>query len=295
MRLKKSIPQSEIIYGSSLSGISDNLLSLFSEYGGIQVASLYQVVTQSIIARIDDKPIGIMGRPKPVTNNNILVKDTLRTGNATVATKALSLEDEGVIAVIPIVNTHQEILALLTINEMDYVDYNDKAFDMLSLIGGYLGDSVSNIGLKDGTTSFTRENFNYHIKRSIMDIKKCDIDVSLLVLNIRIKADFNHIYTIARQNSRMLDQFWVPELLDRATTICILMPLTDENGAAKYIKRIKALCSKDNEYFTDSGVSIFVKGLSKNQSSSDVFEYISHVSQNPNDINVIDMKLEKVI
>jgi hypothetical protein len=293
MRLKDSMPQSEINNGSSLSGIADNILSLFGEYGGVQIASLYQVANYDEFAKIDFEPIGIMGRPIPVTNNNSLIQETLRTGNTTVATKQHSPGDEGVIAVIPIVNIHKEVLALLTINEMEYVDYNDKTFDLLTLIGGYLGDAVSNVGLTDGMISFTKENFNYHIKRSLLDIKKCDIDVSLLVLNIRNNNAFNHLYKIVRQNSRILDQLWVPGLLERASTICILMPLTDKSGVDTYIERIKVLCSDKNNGFTGSDLSIFVSGLSKYQSSSDVFEYISHVSQNPDDVNVIDMHLEK--
>jgi hypothetical protein len=295
MRLKESIPQSEINNGSSLSGISDNLLSLFGEYGGVQMASLYQVVNHDEVAKIDDKPIGIMGKPIPVTNKNSLVQETIRTGNTIVATKELSLEDEGVIAIIPIVNTHQEVLALLTINEMEFVDYNYKTFDLLTLIGGYLGDAVSNIGLTDGTISFTRENFHYHIKRALLDIKKCDIGVSLLVLNIRNKVDFNHIYKLIRKNSRILDKFWVPEQLERASTICILMPLTEGSGVVKYVERIKTLYSKSNKCFTDSGISVFVKGLSKNHSSNDVFEYISHVSHNFDDVNLTDIQLENGI
>jgi hypothetical protein len=295
MHLKESIPQSEINTGSSFSGISDNLLSLFSEYGGVQMASLYQVVNHDELAKIDEKPIGIMGKPIPVTNKNTLVQETIRTGNTIVATKELGLEDEGVIAVIPIVNTHQEVLALLTINEMEFIDYNYKTFDLLTLIAGYLGDAVSNIDLTDGTISFTRDNFHYHIKRALMDIKKCDIGVSLLVLNIQNKIDFKHIYKLLRKNSRILDQIWVPEELERASTICILMPFTEGSGVAKYIERIKALYSDNNKCFTDSGISVFVNKLSKNQSSRDVFAYIKHVSQNQDDVNVTDLQLEKGI
>jgi hypothetical protein len=295
MRLKESMPESEINNGTSLSGISNNLLSLFSEYGGVQIASLYQVVNHDDFAKIDDKPIGIMGKPESVTNNNSLVQETLKTGNTIVATNGLSQADEGVIAVIPIVNTHQEVLALLTINEMVFIDYNYKTFDLLTLIGGYLGDAVSNIGLTDGTTSFTRENFNYHIKRSLLDIKKCDIDVSLLVLNIKNKVDFNHIYKIIRQNSRTLDHFWVPEQIESASTICILMPLTEGAGVANYIERIKELYSNNNKCFIDSGISVSVRGLSKNQSSNDVFEYISHVSKNPDNVKTTDRQLYKAI
>jgi hypothetical protein len=295
MRLKESMPQSEINNGSSLSGISNNLISLFGEYGGVQVASLYQVVNLDEYVKIDDEPIGIMGRPIPVTNKNSLVQETLRTGNTIIATKELSQEDEGVIAVVPIVNTHQEVLALLTINDMEFVDFNYKTFDLLTLIGGYIGDAASNIGLTNGTISFTRENFHYHIKRSLLDVKKCDIGVSLLVLNVRNKVDFRHIYEIVRHNSRNLDQFWVPGQLERASTICILMPLTEESGVAKYIERIKTLYSEKNMCFTDSGISVYVKGLSKNQTSRDVLEYISRVSINYDDVDVTDIKLKKAI
>jgi hypothetical protein len=297
VRLKESIPESEINNGSSLSGISDHLLSLFSEYGGIQIASLYQVVNHGQFEKIDDEPIGIIGRPLTVTNKNSLVHEALRTGNTIVATKELCLEDEGVIAVIPIVNTHQEVLAILTINEMEFVDYNYKNFDLLTLIGGYLGDAVSNIGMTDGVVSITRENFNYHIKRSLLDIKKCNIHVCLLVINIKNTKtiDFSYVYKIVRQNSRILDQLWVPEQLERASTICILMPFTGEVGAAKYIERIKAISLEDNVCFVDSGVSIFVKELSKKQSPKDVFEYISSISQHHGKENIIDMQLEKAI
>jgi hypothetical protein len=274
MRLKESIPLSEIQRGSSLSGIADNLFALFGEYGGVQIASLYEVHKHTELVEIGNEPIGIMGSPKPVNNNNVLVRKSLKTGCAVVASKESELNDD-VIAVVPLVNTNNEVLALLTINEMVFVDYNYRTIDLLTLIGGYLGDAVSTTSLVDGEISFTRENFDYHIKRSLIDIKRCDISISLLVFNIKTLDDFQYMYRIVRNNSRKLDQLWVPGRAEYVLTICLLMPLTGESGVGKYISRIENYYRLEkNKNFKDSGINVSTKLLTKDQSSGDLFEYI---------------------
>jgi len=140
LAFREQLSRSEFQDGVPLGGMGDSVLRIFRECGGVQMAALYQVTPPF---GVDPSPAAQLGRPPPLVVSNPLLREAVKTGQ-TVAVQAddYSAAADGVLAVVPLVDVQDQVWGVVTINEMPFVDFQHSSLDLLTIIGGYIGDAI---------------------------------------------------------------------------------------------------------------------------------------------------------
>lgn len=262
-----------------LGGVGESILQIFRECGAVQIAALYQVVSPF---GVDLTPAARLGMPPALVTSNPLVQEVLRTGQ-TVSIKVddFSAAEDGILAVVPLVDVKGQIWGVVTINEMPFVDFQQNStLDLLTIVGGYIGDIIR---VHSGGGKFNQkalaDNFQSQLERCLTDVRRHQLPAGLVTLDVGNQRLPGSLVKQIQAQSRGLDTVWVPGGTDKSGVICTLLPLTDEDGVAIYIQKLKALVKEQDTSLADTDVAVSGKILGAKHSASELIEEIEKIAK----------------
>jgi len=227
--------------GKPLSGIGDQILVLFSNYGSIQTASVYAVSENQ---KLSLQPVACLGNPKPFWPTNPLVREAFKTGNVTsiqILDKELA---QDILVVIPLVDVFQKIWGMVIVNEMPMFALQENTLDLLSLLGGRIGDLIQcrtegNLLGKDVWVEF-----EHGLRRVVEEARNFKIDAAVVVSIFKSEEMCDFFMTRFLSESRALDKVF--NFIDNSgrSIIINLFPLTDDNGLKDFLYRLGLINGK---------------------------------------------------
>ena len=217
---------------------AERILAVFAEYGGVHLAAVYRVTgTSTPVAAA--APAARLGDPPSVSCDNPLLVEALRTGHTVAMTSDHELDGEGVVAVVPLVDVEGRIWGAVTISDLPFVDFHSKTLDLLTVLGGYVGDAFNTLKRVGGEPHERYEAFVMQLKRCLLDARRSALPATLITLRAAHRADFTALVDLMRTQARGLDALWWNA--DSDTEAYVLLPFTDAEGGMNYIERLQAL------------------------------------------------------
>ncbi len=175
------------------------------------------------------------------------------------------------IAVIPVVDEKDNIISILTINNMPFVKFN---MDNILTISLFLSYFFHDINMKDYVQKFESAfcDFDFHkelYKLSLLrkKYKKESTVVVIDILNPDIKEQVNEIIN---KISRSTDIYCIEKL------ILVILPLTSISGAESYINRVKTYIANryPSEYVENINFSVVPVRNTYDETIKDLQEFL---------------------
>lgn len=271
--------------GAPLDGIAEPILDLFSEYGSIQTASVYAVSQNQ---KLKPTALANLGNPPNLWPTNPLLIEALKTGHVTSLQTHDETIDHEVLVVIPLIDIFKKVWGVVVVNEMSMFALQDNTLDLLSLLGGHIGDlikrrSEANLQNKDVWLAF-----EYELRRVIEEVRSFNITAAVLVTIVNNTATSDVYMTRFGAELRGLDKVWGIKDSFGRQIIINLLPLTDETGLKDFLarldlvhavdKRVKTHLAKDCIYQSvNSEVTIYNWILTDQHTPEKILSKISQV------------------
>jgi hypothetical protein len=242
--------------------LGEQMLSLFSEYGGVRTAALYQCVTP--LASTPDRNHGIsllevarLGQVSRLAAENPLLLQVLQSGNAAVAAPEQLSASRGVRAIIPIAAVDGGVWGVVAITEMAFLDYNNRTFELLALIGAYLSDAVNAASIGGDDERRSNITMDGALGRWSSNVHRYGTAVTVALLTSGDERMLSAACSLLRARSRLLDHVWLRPDRPGSTSGIALFPLTDESGVMTCLRRVEEeLYKADGQSFQSAGIRV---------------------------------------
>lgn len=221
---------------------AESVLNLFCEYGDVQIAAVYQCSPSEVIGchtapSLGLKRLAIHGEPHELSPDNPLLQQALRSRKTSVAAPHQLANTDGVRAVTPIVDATGQVWCVVVINEMAAFDYSHKTFELLTLIGDYVGDGFHGESGGDGVSADS--SIVSTVDCWSQTVKQRKVSASLLVLCSEDRTLLSETCELLRKRSRSLDHVWLRECPRGVLHALALFPLTNVSDAMTCMQRIE--------------------------------------------------------
>lgn len=211
------------------------LMSVFAQYGAVQVAGLYGVKDKD---RINPNPIAVHGDMEQLHLFDPLLKLCLETHQLV----SVKLEAQGgddfdgqLLAVVPIVDSHDHLHGVLAIKDMHFMAFQQENLNVLALLGSYIGDMISR------SRSVGESNsgwFLAEMDNAIRFARSNGVQSSLMAIRLKNTDQTQHVSEFLSSNIRSLDSSWQPRSASGGSTVVILLPLINKPQCEAYVQRI---------------------------------------------------------
>lgn len=148
-------------------------------------------------------------------------------------------EQGSLLAVVPLIDVHERIHALVVVTQMPFLDFHRGQLHLLAVLGAQLGDLLHRADVRQGHAS--PADIATGLARWVAQARRNRLTSLLMTLEIPRALAEAHGRTIideAFAQLRALDQGWVFGTRQHATCLHILMPLADERAATAFAERL---------------------------------------------------------
>jgi hypothetical protein len=142
------------------------------------------------------------------------------------------------LAMVPLVDASGHVHAVVAIFDMLFISMQQRTFEALGVLGKHLGDVLAARPVQV-TDSKGWDTFVARLERSHQLAHNTVFPVALLACTVTDVARAPALLAHYGQDARGLDQCWT--VADRLALPVVLkvMPLTDEEGVARYLARLE--------------------------------------------------------
>lgn len=156
------------------------------------------------------------------------------------ATMDQSLTSGGsLLAVVPLVDVHDNIHALVAITEMPFIDFQRGQLHLLAVLGALMGDLL--LDAQHGLQHPPHAAMAPSLARWVNQARRNRLTSLLVTLTLPrhlAQAHGGEIADLVLDQLRALDQGWVIHSDGDALRLHILMPLADARAATPYAERL---------------------------------------------------------
>ncbi|GHE21272.1 PelD GGDEF domain-containing protein [Halomonas urumqiensis] len=143
------------------------------------------------------------------------------------------------LAVVPLIDVHGDIHALVAISEMPFIDFQRGQLHLLAVLGALLGDLL--LDAQRGLQHPARAAMAPSLARWVNQARRNRLSSLLVTLTLPrplAQAHGVEIVDLALDQLRALDQGWVTRSDSDEMRLHILMPLADARAATPYAERL---------------------------------------------------------
>lgn len=214
------------------------MLQVLARYGQLQVAAIYDIKD----GRIADRPMASNGDFGELPGNDPLLQTALEKSElVSVQTEFhshLDRLDTELLAVVPLVTSSGETLAVCTIKAMPFFSFHHKSLRLLAILAGHMADMIQVQQYADTTGTSEWQYLCFQARRSARDAEKFNLPGLLLKISTNLK-NADQIHDRMAGLRRGLDVLAMNQSSDNTVDVVLLMPLTDELGLAGYLQRLE--------------------------------------------------------
>lgn len=225
-----------------------DLLSFLAVEGRLEQCALFPVDESHRVAK---QPLDFLGgQPADVDVSNHPMVQACIEQRTMISLKSEMAEElqqasQSLLAVIPLIDVDDRIWAVVTVTEMPFVVFERGNLHLLAVLGGNLGDIVSEAyDRAPPDKERARFQFEQRLRRWTQYARRYRLTSLVVAYEIpgRIRGIGNEaLIDLVYEQLRALDFGWVTDVRDGGQVMYVLMPLTPERGAAAYRERMTNL------------------------------------------------------
>jgi len=245
----------------------------FANFGWVQVASLYQVDEKNELV---GAPVAAVGEDVLVEPDDEMVRMALQAKTlVSVRPDSTMARTSKLLAAIPIVDVHERSWGLLVIRNMLFIAFHDENLQLLSILGGHIGDLLTAGPGLSSSRNLSIQEFLGHVRRSVLDRRRFELPVAIIALVPPEPETSQALTDLVIGQRRGLDQ--VLQVEDRAqkNALLLLMPLTEERGVEGYLSRLSEnLKRKVGRSLAESKIEVHVRLLDETDEAEAVVDHM---------------------
>lgn len=239
-RLKLQQPVADADHEVPLGGIGGWLLEVLAEAGNLHTAALYAVNERGML---QSPAVAMVGDAAELSPFNPLLREAMRTGtiiSVHASNEAVPME---VVAVVPLIDVLGRIHGVVSINEMPFIAVHQNTFDLLAVLGGYIGDILTSRARHWSQTQ-GETAFRYCLERSLESAHKNALPTVLVACKVAECPSQDALANLFCAESRGLDESWICRDRSGHPVTLKILPLTDNIGVQSYLGRLQRLMRK---------------------------------------------------
>jgi hypothetical protein len=278
--------------------MAEDILALFSNFTWVQVAALYAVDEQGNLRHPAE---ALLGEPRPVDGKNPLVAAAMQSRKMVAVSAADEHRETGdLLACAPICDAKGRVLALLAVERMPFMNFTNENLRLLAVLAAHVGhmlDRAESVG------EFGSVEFGSHIRRALEDLRNFALPSTLLSLRCPAGRRGEELAEFALAQTRGLDRPWQVRNRRGESVLCLLMPLTSEREAERYVERLEValgrrlsgrslaeIAQRSSGNTLDSlGVRVSLQELKRNDSSGALIRKLA-VEHHLEPSNIVDSR-----
>ena len=218
-----------------LGGMAEWVLQVMVEAGSLHAAAVHVVTERGVL---QSPPVVVLGCEPELSRFNPLLRETLRSGALSSVRSTNATTAANVIAVVPLVDSVGHIHGVVSVNEMPFIGVNQHTFDLLAVLGGYLGDILSS-HTRPMRQMQGRWSLRACLQRNLEDVRRSALPAALVACRIADTPSRDALVTLYCGASRALDQSWVARDRTGHPVTVRILPLTDHDGVHSYLHRLQ--------------------------------------------------------
>ncbi|MCX7086997.1 MAG: GAF domain-containing protein [Methylococcales bacterium] len=215
------------------------ILRALADVGSLQGLSLHTVNPKTKLAR--PHPLAYIGNLHELDAQNPLLLNAMASGKAaSLKLNFVTQEDNELLLVIPLMDVYDTIFGVIAINKMPFRAYKEDNIQLLSVLGGYIGDLLSmKIQKNTAITDEEQQYFYIQSMRCMQDVVHYNLPASLLGFEFSNPLYADRLINVVTQQ-RGLDQLIVLKNIADNPVVLLIMPLTDQRSVEGYLLKINA-------------------------------------------------------
>jgi len=252
------------------------LMAVFAQFGAVQVAGLYGVKDKD---RINPSPIAVHGNMPQLQLFDPLLKLCLETHQLVSVKLGAQASDEfdgQLLAVVPIVDSHDQLHGVLAIKDMHFMAFQQENLNVLALLGSYIGDMISR------SRSVGESNsgwFLAEMDNAIRFAKGNGVQSTLMAIRLKNTDQTQFVADFLGANIRSLDSSWQPRSANGGSTVVILLPLINKPQCEAYIQRIAKKLFDESKIDLNHTVSeLKIKQIKRRDTRDTCLAFINQVA-----------------
>lgn len=211
------------------------LIEFIAEYGALTQACIIGITAD----RIDTgRVLACIGDRFPIDSSDPVAKSALESGELAAVNllKEYALDQDQLLAAIPLADSTGEIHAMLLVKSMPFFAFHENNLRLIAVLAAHGVDH-----LRFGTASSSVARFIASFERVYQDFLRFSLDATLLKLS-GSSADITSVYGKLRSSVRAIDLICMTHDKDQ-TVIWLLLPLTDTANARVWMQRVDDVLS----------------------------------------------------
>lgn len=238
LSLRQALQQLKPVLSSSKDGLEagSELMAIFAQFCSVQIAGLYSMKSEKLT---DETPIATHGKMTALPQFDPLLKMAIKERRVvSIKLDALATDqhDSSLLAVVPIADSSDHLHGVLAIRDMHFMAFQQENLNVLSLLGGYIGDMLTR---SKGLGASRAGWFLAELDTALRFARTNSVQSSLLCIDFKRFDRDREIADYLSTNIRSLDASWLPPSQDGACTVVILLPLISQTQCEAYINRVK--------------------------------------------------------
>lgn len=262
---------------SPLFGLGQRILSLFADYGWVQLAAAFSVDEAS---KIDPSPAATLGEDVDIAADDPLIVDALRSKMlVSVQGEGRTVANSRLLAAIPLVDVHGRVWGVVAVRHMLFIAFHAENLKLLAVMGGHLADILAYgsglLGEAKGKAGFLMP-----LERALSDVKRYRLSGSLVALVFKRSPTADVLMRQIVGQRRGLDQALVLKNVHGDSVVFVLLPLTGEIGLEGYLARLtRMIRERYGTSLEEAGVVPHQRVLTRRHTADDLFAELCRVCE----------------
>ena len=221
--------------------MAEPIIDLLAQYGSLRVAGLYALNKER---QVLPWPLATVGEMGEVDAGDRMIRLCIESGDLiSVGEEALAHGDiqgfSSLQACIPLIDTENNMLAVLAIRQMPFFLFNHKTLNLLMLLAGHAADLLQSDPRALRLPGPDLQFFSQHLHRCLADAERHHLPATLCLLELaEIDDDLMQLFS---ESQRGLDLHLRVRNGRGNDCLLILMPLTPQAGVAGFVARLEQL------------------------------------------------------
>ena len=247
------------------------IMRLLVRYGQLQVAAIYPIHA----GELAKEPVATVGSSRPLDPNDPLLVHALEHRTlVSVHTEYrdnLGDLDTHLLLALPLIDSEQHMVGVVAVEAMPFFSFQPKTLRLLAIMTGHMTDMLLEHSQVSGQAQADWRHFLFQLARVNSDARDHNLPSTLVHFDFNSAASATHVHQMMQQMRRGLDVITQPpEAQD--TQIVVLLPLTDELGAAAYLQRLADAVQQQSGRYLESFARIQQLPLGKKTSPTEWLE-----------------------
>lgn len=274
---------------TELKRLAPRILEFLSVHATIQAASLYEVLSDGRLSRQPLSSFGQTDETTYITSEHPMMHACLENKNL------ISLRSDGLnqlelqqrhrlLAVVPLLDVHERLWGVIAVTDMPFVVYHEENLYLLAVLGGAIGDLLSEAQEAEGyPVQTTSRGFISRLTRWTEYAKRYRIPSMLVGIELPQNSHRGQdipVHELIFEQLRALDEGLLLRRRDGGECMLILMPHTGSVGANAQRQRLESIISQHmNTAVSETGLVFHQHALSKNDQAMKVYRWMCEVCQ----------------